>query len=72
MNTTSNIRIIQLNSKEGFISAFFEMVPSFKTHIEAYEALESEYESIFNKRRYSNFESFRQVRDRKLTKPIKK
>ncbi len=62
---TEQTRIIQLVSIEGFIDAFWKEVKNHRTQQEAYEAVESEYEGIFGQRRYSHFNSFRVVRDRR-------
>lgn len=56
--------IQRLLTQEGFIEAFYEQCADYKTHEEAYEGVERLYERYFGKRKYSNFNSFRQVRDR--------
>ena len=55
--------LIQLISHEGFIEAFWEKTHTMSSYVEAYEALEEEYYRIFKTRRYSCYDSFRQVRD---------
>ncbi len=60
---SNQTRIIQLISTDGFMSAFWDIVPNTTTHAEAYEQLETEYHSYFGRNRYSSFESFRICRD---------
>ena len=56
---------IILLSADGFVREFWKRAKKHKTLIEAYENLESEYETTFGKRRYSDYNSFRVCRDRK-------
>lgn len=48
-----------------FIDRFWSMVSDYKTYEDAYEALEKIYENALGRRRYSDYNSFRRVRDRK-------
>tara|TARA_R110000824_G_scaffold80166_4_gene201827 strand:- start:6313 stop:6519 length:207 start_codon:yes stop_codon:yes gene_type:complete len=59
--------ILILISADGFVRKFWEKTKHHKTFKSAYEDLENEYESLFGKRRYSDYNSFRICRDR-LTK----
>ena len=43
----------------GFISRFHFYVQVCKTNVEAYERVEDEVESIFEIRRFKNYDSFR-------------
>ena len=52
----------------GFENRFLYNVKLFKTYIQAYKQTELEYEQNFGKRRYSSYDSFRQVRNRNLNK----
>jgi hypothetical protein len=52
-----------INSKD-FVNAWFRMLPHYKTYEDAYEALEVIYVGYYFKRRYSHYESFRQIRVR--------
>lgn len=52
----------------GFEARFLFNSKLFKTYIESYEATELEYEQNFGKRRYSSYDSFRQVRTRHFKK----
>lgn len=47
---------------EGFERRYLHNVKIFKTYKEAYERTEEEYQNNFGKRRYSSYDSFRQVR----------
>jgi len=51
-------QVLKLVSPKEFDIAFFRLTEKL-THEEAYEALEQAYESLFSKRRYANFESYR-------------
>jgi len=54
-----------LISADGFVREFWKRTKRHKTLIAAYEELETEYETTFGKRRYSDYNSFRICRDRK-------
>ena len=43
-------------------------VKIFKTYKKAYEITEKEYQGNFGTRRYSSYDSFRQVRTRRIKK----
>lgn len=58
-------RIVLLTTKSGFFKAYEENVPKSRTYLEAYELTEQEYESIFDCRRYSSYDSFRVVYGRR-------
>ena len=57
-----------LISAEGFVREFWKRTKNHKTMVAAYEELEMEYQEIFGKRRYSDYDSFRVCRDRKIKK----
>ena len=61
-------KILSLLSPEGFSKRFWEKSKEYKTYKEAYEKLEQDFEKHFGKRRYSDYDSFRVCRDRKLKK----
>lgn len=54
--------------KEGFAKRYLHNVKIYKTYIEAYDKTENEYISNFGKRRYSSYDSFRQVRKRYINR----
>lgn len=53
-----------LLSAEGFYNAYLRKTFVYNTQIESYEALEVEFLNLFGKRRYSNWESFKRVKER--------
>jgi hypothetical protein len=55
-----------LISAEGFVKEFWKRTKTHKTLLAAYEDLEREYQQTFGKRRYSDYNSFRTCRDRKI------
>ena len=57
-----------LLTPEGFIKQFYTFCSEYNTQLEAYEAAERKFVSIYGKRKYIDFESFRQVRNRTLKK----
>lgn len=56
--------IHQLSSNHGFIERYLKHLINSKTQFEAYKITENEYEILFGHRKYSNFESFRQIKRR--------
>lgn len=59
-------RILKMTTKNGFTELFWEVVnndASKRTHEEIYNILEKEYMSVFHRRRYASFNSFRRRRD---------
>ena len=63
-----NKNAIQLITARGFDKAFTDMLnnPYYPTQEKAYEALESTYKKHFGRRRYSNFNSYRNARNLRL------
>jgi len=53
---------------KGFEDRFMYNVKIHKTYQKAYQVTEKEYESNFGKRRYASYDSFRQVRSRRIKK----
>ena len=62
------LKIIALLTPEGFDQRFWEVASETKTYKEAYELVEKEYEANFRQRRYSDYNSYRNCRDRRLKK----
>jgi len=54
--------------REGFERRYLFNVSKTKTYIEAYKKTEDEYVKTFGKRRYSSYDSFRNVRNRNVSK----
>lgn len=60
--------VLALLESEGFISQFYIFCTEYETQEEAYLATERKYRGFFGKNRYANFESFREIKNRKLRK----
>ena len=58
--------MIRIYSATGFVREFWEKVKEHKTLKSAYESFEKEHIEIFGKRKYSDYNSFRVCRDRKV------
>ena len=50
---------LELLEVDGFVKRYFEMLADYDTKIEAYEAVERQYEQAFKKRKYSDYECFK-------------
>ena len=61
----------KLLSAEGFIDYFFKMQDLYPSQLAAYERLEDFHINVAGRRRYSEFDSFRKVIERKLKKEQK-
>lgn len=61
-----NFDILILLSAKGFEEKFHKNCKDTKTYVQAYEKTEKEYEEHFGKRRYSSYDSFRVVMNRKI------
>ena len=61
-------KVLILISADGFVREFWHRTKKHKKLIDAYEELEEEFETNFGKRRYSDYDSFRVCRDRKIKK----
>ena len=55
----------KINTSEGFYEQFLIMKKLYPTQRKAYEVLEIYHTQIFGKRKYSEFDSFRRVAERK-------
>lgn len=53
-----------LSTTRGFIHRYMHHLASSETQSEAYETTESEHIALFNRRKYTNYHSFRQVKNR--------
>lgn len=65
MSNTTLPDIGKTNFNE-FVQHFYRMLAYYDTYEEAYEAVERHYEKQHGKRKYSSYNSFRTVRDRKM------
>lgn len=61
-------QIARLTTTKGFIEAFEEEISNHKNMPDAYYAVEKVHHSVFGYHRYSGYDSFRKVRERKLKK----
>ena len=53
-----------ISTTSGFISRYMQHLSHCETQLEAYETTENEHLTLFNRRKYSNYHSFRQVKNR--------
>jgi hypothetical protein len=53
---------------QGFENRYLTNIKLCKTYKAAYEKTELEYKQTFSKKRYSSYDSFRQIRSRKMKK----
>jgi len=53
---------------QGFENRYLTNIKLCRTYKDAYEKTELEYNKTFRKRRYSSYDSFRQIRARKMKK----
>jgi len=51
---------LELLELSGWVKQYWQMLPDYGTMEATYEALERKYERAFGKRKYSDFDSFRQ------------
>ena len=61
-----DLKILALPTPKGFDERFWKHAKESKTYIEAYEKTEMEHEKHSGKRRYSDYNSFRNCRDRRI------
>ena len=64
--STTEINPAQLVTTEGFINRYFENLKVSKTNVEAYEKTAEEYRKAFGIDKYSGYDSFRQIKNRKF------
>ena len=55
-------------SADGFEQLFFGHTQTSSTYTEAYEKAEDEHEKLFEKRRYSDYNSFRNTKTQRMKK----
>tara|TARA_R110002051_G_scaffold103198_1_gene174961 strand:- start:23759 stop:23983 length:225 start_codon:yes stop_codon:yes gene_type:complete len=66
MNIKIPFEILCLLSPNGFEDRFHSNCKNHKTYSKAYEETENEFEKYFGQRRYSSYDSFRVVMQRKM------
>ena len=64
-------KLLALLTPEGFDDRFWDIAAQTKTYKKAYEIVEQECEEHFNRRRYSDYNSFRNCRDKRLRNATK-
>lgn len=57
---------LSLVTTNGFINRYFQHLKTCKTSVEAYHKTAEEYKKTFGHDKYSGFESFRVVKNRKF------
>lgn len=62
------LEILSLLSPSGYDRKFHENCRITQTYEEAYDLTETEYESHFGKKRYSNYESYRITKNKRMKK----
>jgi len=55
---------LDLLTVDGFIQRYWDLVCHYPTRIQAYEAVERQYEMAFKKRKYSDYSTFAQTLSR--------
>ncbi len=68
MDEKNTINHFELLTVDGFIRAFEKNLSSYPTKQMAFDAVNNEHLKHFKKTKYSNYDSFRQIRNRKLKK----
>lgn len=63
--------LVRLKHFEPFLELYWQFCKEYSTQELAYEAAERQYITVFGERKYSDFESFRQVRNRFLKNKLK-
>jgi len=64
--STTETNPAQLVTTQGFINRYFENLKVSKTNLEAYEKTAEEYRVAFGVEKYSGYDSFRKVKNRKF------
>ena len=64
------IKIIGMLSANGYVDRFYAHCKTCATDKEAYEKTEKEFQDYFGKRRYSDYNSYRGARDKRLKKNV--
>jgi hypothetical protein len=70
LNEIKRILDLKLNTSQGYFLRYFQLLAVYKDYQTTYEALEDEYMTVFNKNKYSSYESFKNAKS-KFQKCIK-
>jgi hypothetical protein len=65
-----DLKILALLSPNGFDERFWNNCKKTKTYKEAYEKTEKEFQNYFGKRKYSDYNSYRGARDKRIKKNV--
>lgn len=60
--------IRQLSTRDGFTKKFYEYLGQNMSQKDAFDKLNSEYEQLFGKPRYANYDSYRKAREYQVKK----
>lgn len=60
------IQFVELHDPYKFDQRFIEKTKKAETYEEAYLEVEKEYKLVFRKNKYSNYESYRKARERRI------
>lgn len=60
--------IRQLSTRDGFTKKFYEYLGQDMSQKDAFDKLNTEYEQLFGKPRYANYDSYRKAREYHLKK----
>jgi hypothetical protein len=61
-------KIRRFSTTSGFITEYFANLKFETTQMAAYERTEKEFFHLFGRRKYKNFDSFRQIKNRNIRK----
>ncbi|MFA6129329.1 MAG: hypothetical protein WC699_18675 [Bacteroidales bacterium] len=64
--TAQETNAASLVTVEGFVNRYFKHLKVCKTNTEAYEKTAEEYREAFGHDKYSGYDSFRRVKNRKF------
>jgi len=59
LNEIKRILDLKLNTKQGYFLRYFQLLAVHKDYQDTYDALEDEYMTVFQKQKYSSYDSFR-------------
>jgi len=57
------IIVHKISNARGFVEVFESNLPKYSKFVEAYEATEALHEVVIGRRRYSDYDSFRHIRE---------
>lgn len=57
-----------LGTTSGFFKAYFKQLKTAATNTEAFNTVNEQYHELFGRYRYSNYDTFRQQKNRNLKK----